>query len=87
MWFKTFLESLPNSKQLCYKHIGLILLLTRPHITNKATLAGFLESLIKVVQLIYCHQGMIHNLTDPINTNIQAYSEYEQSNIGHLLFL
>ena len=36
-----FLESLENSKQLCYKHIELILLLKRPHSTNKATLSGF----------------------------------------------
>ena len=50
-------------------------------------LFSFLKSLKKVIQLIYCHQGMIHNLAEPINTNMQAYLEYEQSNIGHLLFL
>jgi len=46
-----------------------------------------MESLWKVLQLIYFHQGMIHNLTEPNNINMQAYSEYEQSNTGHLLFL
>ena len=50
-------------------------------------LFSFLKILRKVLQLFYYHQGMIHNLTEPINTNMQAYSEYEQSNIGHLLFL
>jgi len=47
----------------------------------------FFKSLRKVIQLIYCYQGMIHNLTEPINTNMQAYSEYEQSNTGQLSFL
>ena len=48
---------------------------------------NFLESLIKVPQLMYFHQVMINNITEPINTNMQAYSEWEQSNTEHLLFL
>jgi len=46
-----------------------------------------MESLWKVLQLIYVHPGMIRNLTEPNNINMQTYSEYEQSNAGHLLFL
>ena len=40
MWLD-FLESLANSKQLCCKHLKLILLLRRPHSKNKETLSGF----------------------------------------------
>jgi hypothetical protein len=46
-----------------------------------------MEILWNLLQLIYFRQGMIHNLTEPNNTNMQTYSEYEQSNTGHLLFL
>jgi len=53
----------------------------------KIILFSLMESLWKVLQLIYFHPGMIHNLTEPNNINMQTYSEYEQSNIGHLLFL
>jgi len=46
-----------------------------------------MEILWKVLQLIYFHPGMIHNLTEPKYINMQTYSEYEQSNTEHLLFL
>jgi hypothetical protein len=36
-----FLEILENSKQLCCKHLKLIILLRRPHSKNKETLSGF----------------------------------------------
>ena len=48
---------------------------------------SFLKSLIKVLQLMYYHQVMIHNLTKPINSIMKDYSELEQSNTVHLLFL
>ena len=40
-----FLESLTNFEQLCYKHLELILLLTRSHMAHKATLSGFGQKL------------------------------------------
>jgi len=40
-----FLESLTNCEQLFYKHLELILPLTRSHMAHKAMLSGFGQKL------------------------------------------